>query len=210
MTFNHDDVINSIISSIDGLEYIKSADIPNIELYMDQVTTFMEKRLGGTTRNPKTDKVFTKTMINNYVKSNIMPTPDKKKYSKEHMYILIVIYYFKNVLSINDIDAVLKPIREKYCGDSKDFNLEEIYEGIRVTAEQLTENIKGELLDTYHAASEIFPEAEGDDKEILTMFSFITLLILDVNIKKFLIEKIMDGYVERKPSVKEKDRNKKQ
>lgn len=208
MTLDHSDLINSIMSSLDRLEYIKAAEIPNIDLYMDQVTTFMEERLKNTTRNPGIDKVLTKTMINNYVKNNVMPAPNKKKYSKEHMYILIVIYYFKNVLSINDIDVALNPIREKYCGDSKDFKLEDVYEGIRTTAEKLTESIKDDLLDTYRVASDIFPEAKEDDKETLTMFSFITLLVLDVYIKKLLIEKIIDGCSENAVPGKDRDRNK--
>ena len=52
MTIDIDDLMNSILSSLDRIDYIKADDIPNIELYMDQVTTFMESRLRSTTRNP--------------------------------------------------------------------------------------------------------------------------------------------------------------
>lgn len=208
MTLDQDDLINSIMASLDRLNYIKADEIPNIELYMDQVTTFMEERLKNTTRNPGVDKVLTKTMINNYAKNNLMPPPDKKKYSKDHMYVLIVIYYFKNVLSINDIDSVLRPLRE-HCvkNEGSRFSLEDVYEGIRKTAENLTESIKEDLLETYHTASEIFPDADGDDKEFLTQFSFITLLVLDVYIKKLLIEKLIDGYNEKMSDYVNKDNN---
>lgn len=197
MTLDIDDLINSLMASLDRIDYIKAADIPNIELYMDQVTTFMESRLKNTTRNPGVDKVLTKTMINNYAKNNLLPPPDKKKYSREHMYVLLFIYYFKNILSINDIDVALKPIKEKYFGEDKEnkpYSVEDIYEAIRKTAEGLTDSIKDDLLETYHTASEIFPDAKGEDEEMLTMFSFITLLVLDVYIKKLLIEKMVDGY----------------
>ncbi len=197
MTLDMDDLIGSLMASLDRIDYIKAADIPNIELYMDQVTTFMESRLKNTTRNPGKDKVLTKTMINNYAKNNLLPPPDKKKYTREHMYVLLFIYYFKNILSINDIDVALKPIKEKYFGEDKDnkpYSVEDIYEAIRKTAEGLTDSIKEDLLETYHTASEIFPEAKGNDEEMLTMFSFITLLVLDVYIKKLLIEKLIDGY----------------
>lgn len=195
MTLDHEDLINSIMASLDRLEFIKADDIPNIDLYMDQVTTFMESRLKNTTRNPGEDKVLTKTMINNYAKNNLLPPPIKKKYSKEHMYLLIVIYYFKNVLSINDIDAVITPFKDKYfeTGNGK-ITMDDIYEGIRTTAEDMTDRIKDSLLETYRAASEIFPETEGEESQLLTMFSFITLLVLDVYIKKLLIEKLVDGY----------------
>ena len=197
MTLDIDDLINSLMASLDRIDYIKAADIPNIDLYMDQVTTFMESRLKNTTRNPGVDKVLTKTMINNYAKNNLLPPPDKKKYSREHMYVLLFIYYFKNILSINDIDVALKPIKEKYFGEdkaNKPYSVEDIYESIRKTAEGLTDSIKDDLLETYHTASEIFPDAKGEDEEMLTMFSFITLLVLDVYIKKLLIEKMVDGY----------------
>lgn len=195
MTLDHEDLINSIMASLDRMEFIKADDIPNIELYMDQVTTFMESRLKNTTRNPGEDKVLTKTMINNYAKNDLLPPPIKKKYSKEHMYLLIVIYYFKNVLSINDIDTVIKPFKEKYfaSGNGK-YSMDDVYEGIRITAENMTESIKDSLLNTYSVASDIFPEADGDEKKLLSMFSFITLLVLDVYIKKLLIEKLVDGY----------------
>ncbi len=197
MTLDHDDLINSIMASLDRMEFIKADDIPNIELYMDQVTTFMESRLKNTTRNPGEDKVLTKTMINNYAKNDVLPPPVKKKYSKEHMYLLIVIYYFKNVLSINDIDSVITPFKEKYfkSGNGK-YSMDDVYEGIRMTAETMTESIKDSLLTTYRTASEIFPDTEGDEQQLLTMFSFITLLVLDVYIKKLLIEKLVDGYNE--------------
>ncbi|MBQ0027868.1 MAG: DUF1836 domain-containing protein [Lachnospiraceae bacterium] len=208
MTLDQDDLINSIMASLDRLTYIKSEDIPNIGLYMDQVTTFMEDRLSNTTRNPGKDKVLTKTMINNYAKNNIMPPPEKKKYSKDHMYVLIVIYYFKNILSINDIDSVLKPIRDNFIGkEDANYNLGDIYEGIRKTAEDLTESIKEDILETYHTAASIFPEAEGEDEELLTMFSFITLLALDVYIKKLLIEKLIDGYNDKLDKKAMKDLN---
>ena len=208
MTLDMDDLIGSLMASLDRIDYIKAADIPNIDLYMDQVTTFMESRLKNTTRNPGVDKVLTKTMINNYAKNDLLPPPDKKKYSREHMYVLLFIYYFKNILSINDIDVALKPIKERYFGEDKDnkpYSVEDIYEAIRKTAEGLTDSIKEDLLETYHTATEIFPDAGGDDEEMLTMFSFITLLVLDVYIKKLLIEKLIDGYSVKLGLTKPKD-----
>ena len=65
-------------------DYITPEDVPSIELYMDQVTTFMDKQLENTKRFDS-DKTLTKTMINNYTKNNLLPPPVKKKYSKEHM-----------------------------------------------------------------------------------------------------------------------------
>ena len=92
-------MINSILASVSRIDYIKPDDIPNIELYMDQVTTFMEEQLASTKRYDE-DKILTKTMINNYAKNKLLPPPEKKRYSREHILMLIFIYYFKNILSI--------------------------------------------------------------------------------------------------------------
>ena len=94
MTIDSHDLLNSILKSLDRIEHIKPTDLPNIELYMDQVTTFMDERLKNTTRNPGGDKILTKTMINNYAKNDLLPSPNKKKYSKEHVLLLIFIYYY--------------------------------------------------------------------------------------------------------------------
>ena len=74
------------------LDYILPEDIPNIDLYMDQITTFMDTELKNSTRF-QGDKIFTKTMINNYSKNDLLPPSSKKKYSRNHMILLIYIYY---------------------------------------------------------------------------------------------------------------------
>ena len=102
MTIDKDDLLKSILDSLSRIEHIQSDDIPNIDLYMDQVTTFMDQHLRATTRYPDEDKILTKTMINNYSKNALLPPSDKKKYSKDHIILLIYIYYLKNFLSISD------------------------------------------------------------------------------------------------------------
>ena len=102
MTADDKSILKSILEHISGMDYIKPEDLPNIDLYMDQVTTFMEDQLASTKRHDD-DKILTKTMINNYAKNNLLPSPEKKRYSKDHLLMLIFIYYFKNILSITDI-----------------------------------------------------------------------------------------------------------
>ena len=70
MTINNEDLLNSILASLDRIDYIKPDDIPDIDLYMDQVTTFMDNKLRSSVRHPGDDKILTKTMINNYSKNN--------------------------------------------------------------------------------------------------------------------------------------------
>ena len=84
--------LQDLFSYLGNLSHVKADEIPDIDLYMDQVTTFMDSHLKDMRRHPG-DKVLTKTMINNYAKNNLLPPPVKKKYSKDHMLMLVFIYY---------------------------------------------------------------------------------------------------------------------
>ena len=72
MTIDSNDILNSILSSLSRIDYVRPEDIPNIDLYMDQITTFMEAHLSSSKRYEE-DKILTKTMINNYSKNHLLP-----------------------------------------------------------------------------------------------------------------------------------------
>lgn len=204
MTIQTEDLINSILGSLDRIAYIKSEDIPNIDLYMDQVTTFMEARLKNTTRNPEEDKILTKTMINNYAKNDLLPPPVKKKYSKDHVLLLIFIYYYKGILSISDIQSLLQPITEHFFNSEDEFNLETIYETVFGLEQEQTEKLKKDIEEKFQISEDTFQDAPEDQKEFLQLFSFICMLSFDVYVKRLLIEKIIDGMKEEKKGKKEK------
>lgn len=191
MTIDTKDMLNSILSSISRIDYVKPDEIPNIELYMDQVTTFMEAQLSSTKRYSE-DKILTKTMINNYAKNNLLPPPLKKKYSKEHVLLLIFIYYFKNILSIKDIETLLAPITEKYFNSTVDFSLTDIYEEVCAMEKARIDTLSKDVARMHKIASETFSDVPDEDRDHLQLFSFICSLSFDVYIKKQLIEKLID------------------
>lgn len=187
-----DDCLKSIIESIRKLDYIDPDDIPNIELYMDQVTTFMDEHLESSKRYSD-DKLLTKTMINNYTKNNLLPSPNKKKYSKEHMLLLIFIYYFKNILTINDIQSMFHPLTEKYYNGKASMGLEAIYKEIFSFEKEQMDNLIKDVIRKYNISMSAFENLKSeDDKEFLNNFTFICMLSFDVYIKKQMIEKIID------------------
>ena len=191
MTINTQDMIGSILESISRIDYIKPEDIPNINLYMDQVTTFMEEQLASSKRYPE-DKILTKTMINNYAKNNLLPSPEKKRYSREHLLLLIFIYYFKNILSINDIQTLLGPITEKYFRSDSDMDLTAVYNEVFSMEKDQVELLKEDLIKRYHTAEATFESAPEEYRRFLKLFSFICLLSFDVYTKKMLIEQLVD------------------
>lgn len=192
MKVNSDNLLKSILDSLDQIKYIQPEDIPGIDLYMDQVTTFMDRKLRASSRYPDEDKILTKTMINNYAKNDLLPAPVKKKYSKEHILVLIFIYYYKNILSIGDIQKLLKPITDHFFDSNGELGVEEIYNEVFSMQHEEVELLKQDVVEKYKKAQETFADAPEKDQEFLKQFSFICLLIFDVYVKKLMIEKMID------------------
>lgn len=199
MTIDTDDLLNSIITSFGKMTYIKPEDIPNIDLYMDQVTSFLDEQLRPTARiKISDDRLMTKTMINNYAKNDVIPPPVKKKYSKEHILILIIVYYYKSILQINDIQDLIKPITDRFFGKDSDFGIEEIYNEIFNTKGKQLKEVTEDVLKKYNESMQSFDDAPGDSKEYLQLFDFLCTLSCDIFVKKLLVEKIVDSLRENR------------
>lgn len=117
--------VKDIIKKEANEEKIQLEDMPEIDLYMDQVIQLFENKLASNKRN-EDDKVLTKTMINNYAKAKLLMTIKNKKYSKEHLILMSFIYEFKGVLSISDIKLLLDEIVKGY-ENNEEYNLRELY-----------------------------------------------------------------------------------
>ena len=209
MTIDVQNLMQSIMDSMDRIEYIKAEDITDIDWYMDQVTTFMDSRLKNTTRHADEDKVLTKTMINNYAKNDLLPPPIKKKYSKEHVLLLIFIYYYKGLLSINDIQTLLSPITKDFFGKEGQMDLAAVYEEIFRLEKPEVERMKQDVLAKFETAQKTFADVDDEKRQELQLFTFIGLLGFDVYVKKLMIEKVLDGYRELTGEEKKPEKEKK-
>ena len=181
-----EDFIKKILDDIDTFNI---DDIPNIDLYMDQVTTYLNDKFANTKRH-EDDKLMTKTMINNYVKSRLLPSPEKKKYTKDHMMVLIMIYFFKNIISINDVNKLITPLLDSYF-HNEEIPLENIINTFLTFAKQC--NLTDTILTEYNECREIFKDANVKDKEYLETMGLITMLSYDTFVRKIVIEKLIDS-----------------
>lgn len=187
------EVIETIFAKIKGMQHMDPSDIPNISLYMDQVTTLMDEKLSVSKRSVD-DKILTKTMINNYAKNNLLPPPMKKKYEKEHVLVLIFIYYFKNILSIKDIESLLQPITTNYFSHGEEFNINDIYEEVLKLEQGSIDSIQASVLDSFKRTQDSFTDLDDPEQDFLQIFSFICILSFDIYIKKRIIEQLIDSY----------------
>ena len=188
MNKDNQEFVNSLLQRLAKLNYIKPGDVPNIDLYMDQVTTFMDEHLSDVKRY-EDDKILTKTMINNYTKNDLLPPPVKKKYSKEHIYVLTFIYYLKNILSISDIQKLLNPLTDKFFNKEELPDLEYIYSEIYNMEKAQIASLSKDVVERTQVAKEVFLDVENEeDKDFLQLFSLVGLLSFDVYMKKNIID----------------------
>ena len=198
--------LSDILDEFNKIDYVKPEDIPNIDLYMDQVTTFMDSQL-ATSKRHEDDKILTKTMINNYAKNDLLPPPEKKKYSKEHVLTLIFIYYFKSLLSFRDIEELFKPITAKhFTGHGSSLSLEDIYREVFTLEESEMSSIKTDIASKFQKAMDTFQDVseEDGDQDYLKLFSFICELSFDVYMKMQMIEQLTDQLRAERPDPKKK------
>ena len=202
MEFEKEKLLN-LIQEISCFKTINISEIPDIDLYMDQVTTFMEDKLEGFKRTEE-DKILTKTMINNYTKNDIIPSPIKKKYSKEHMMLLILTYHMKQILSISDIHYLLSPITEKVDMEKiAPMEIEKLYNNFLEIQSKEYADFPEKMLKTIDELEEsIHPDEETGDT--LMLYSIIFHLIIQAYMQKKLAENLIDNFFIEKNDGKNK------
>jgi len=169
-------------------------DFPDLELYIDQAASFMNKELGLYKKNEK-DLVITKTMIGNYVKHKMLPRPVNKKYTKNHLILLTLIYYLKGSFQMDEIEKLMKPLIDNYNSEFDDkIDLMSLYEGILVdqSAEYDTMpfKLKKNIANTKHHLN----DSGLSDDDMLEIFMLIVNLSIKADAQKYLAQKLLNEY----------------
>lgn len=211
MSASQIELIEQLLKKLATIDYIKPGEFPNIDLYMDQVTTFMNAHLSDFKLNPD-EKTLTKTMINNYAKNNLLPPPVKKKYSKEHMIVLTFIYYFKNILSISEIQDMLTPLTDRFFnveGNSGGYTMEYVYNEVYATIKSQIGTISQDTSAKIKAYTNHFENVKDEsDREFLQTFSMICMLGFDVFLKKQIIQSLIASVAPEKTEPPKKEAKK--
>ncbi len=117
------------IISINNFHIPRWIELPNVEQYLEQVVKLINSCLSPylffNINSSKEDNcLLTKTMINNYVKNDLIEAPIKKQYSKLQIAKLFVICVLKQVYSMQDIktlieialkDSTIENAYDKFC-----------------------------------------------------------------------------------------------
>lgn len=191
------DEILKMVEDMSFSENIEISDIPDIELYMEQVTGFIDNKLGNLKRESN-EKTLTKTMINNYTKLGILMPPKSKKYSKDHIILMLLVYYLKQILSLNDIKSLISPILKDMSTTADDvIPLEDIYSIFLELKSFEFEDFKDEIQEKYKVIREKTGEVSSEDietREKAELFLTVIMLIAKAHANKRLAEKIIDDF----------------
>ncbi len=211
MIVRYESFVKKLVDQISKGGQIRLLDMPDLDLYMDQVTTFMNDKLSIYKREDK-DKILTKTMINNYTKHNIIPKPVNKKYSKDHLLFLILIYHMKGIVSIKDMEHLMAPLIQNYNSELEEkINIEDIYSILQEIQKDERDKLDLKIQDDIEKVKEYLKEMDMQDDDILEIFMLTVMLTVRANMQKYLAERIIDEFFIYKavPQKKEKRKSKK-
>ncbi|WP_316570868.1 DUF1836 domain-containing protein [Neobacillus sp. YIM B06451] len=187
--------LEKLIDSLGFKKQIHLEEMPSIDLYMDQVIQLFDQAFSQTRRN-EDEKILTKTMINNYAKGNLFFPVKKKKYTREHLILISLIYQLKGSLSITDIKGVLSGIND---GVTKgDLDLEAFYSAFLSLSTENERNFREEARKRKEAAEKEIEFMQGGDKELETVLLIASLVNMS-NMYRRLAEKLADLLQEEGP-----------
>ncbi|MDY0408834.1 DUF1836 domain-containing protein [Virgibacillus soli] len=181
--------ISEIIALLDLDNKLTLEEIPDIDLYMDQVIQLFENKYAETKRNDE-EKILTKTMINNYAKGRLFFPIKNKKYTKQHVLLISLIYQLKGALSINDIKKILDQLNEKIVNDQ--FQLDNFYESYMQLLDVNAKNFKIDVEDCAKDVTNEIAQYADEDATYLEKLLLITSLVNMSNFYRRAAELLVD------------------
>ncbi|MDG5788958.1 DUF1836 domain-containing protein [Evansella sp. AB-P1] len=182
--------IDEILEELQLNENIQIEEIPNIDLYMDQVIQLFEKNFSNSKRKEE-DKVLTKTMINNYAKGKLFYPIEKKKYSKDHIMLISLIYQMKGALSINDIKKVLDGLNNKIT--EEEFQLDSFYNKYIDLSLKYMDKFQDDILVHEQDAKQAIDKLQEEGSDYLSHILLVTSLVNMSNLYRRVAEKLIDS-----------------
>ncbi|GAA0750113.1 hypothetical protein SDC9_48888 [bioreactor metagenome] len=188
--------ITELIEKFDELNLnnqLTLEEIPEIDLYMDQVIQLFDGKFNESKRNEE-DKALTKTMINNYAKGKLLMSIKNKKYSKEHLILMSLIYNLKGALSIGDIKSSLDKI-VKDLESKESYPIRNLYNLYLSQYEEDLKDVKKSIENKFDSINEmILKEEELNSDEFEKNFLLLCSLINMSNTYRKMGEKLIDDY----------------
>ena len=188
---------------------ITTQDLPDMDLYIDQVSTVFQKfldKLDGSLA----DKYVTKPMINNYAKRGLIARPDGKRYTRDHMVMIAMVIYLRSIFKMEDISKIMKPLIDNYSSEYDDTISPELVYSL---AQKATENSRQEFFSGIDESVSVMKSQIEDtdlaDDQSMEVLVLILTLAMRAEMEKYLADRLMKVYFEQ-PEKERKEKPKKQ
>jgi len=190
----YEEYIKNVVDEFVNGPQTKIDDFPEFELYMDQALTYMNQKL-SVFKKDKKDVVMTKTMVNNYTKHKLLPAPINKKYTKDHLILLNMIYYLKRSFQMDEIRKLMKPLIDNYNSEFDDkIDFSGIYIGMleiqKAERETMLKTVRGDIENIKTSLGKV----NLSDDDMLEVFMMIMNLVRKADSQRYLAEKLLDEY----------------
>ncbi len=167
-------------------------NFPDMELYIDQMVSCLNGELslyrqGG-------EGPVTKAMVSNYTKHRMIPGPDGKKYGKDHLIFMCIVFYLKNSLSMDQIQKLMKPLLDNYSSEWDDtVDLSKMYRVFSEYFRKEEAELPGQIARRVSDAKKLCAKFEAED-DTSELFTLITTLIMESYAERFIAEKLLEEY----------------
>ena len=167
-------------------------EIPELDLYMDQVTQLFDSKFNDSKRT-KDDKALTKTMVNNYAKGKLLMSIKNKKYSKEHLILMSLIYNLKGGLSISDIKSSLDKIVKTF-ENGEEYPIRELYSLYLKEYKDDLNDVEKTIEEKSNKIESMMTSENIEDDEFQKNFLLLSSFINMSNMYRRMGEKLIDEY----------------
>jgi Domain of unknown function (DUF1836) len=186
--------VNEYLNNLQLHSQLPIEEIPNLDLYMDQVIQLFESKFGILKRDDD-EKVLTKTMINNYAKGKLFFPIKNKKYTKDHLMLISMIYQLKGALSINDVKTTLYKLNKMIVEDK--FDLAKLYESYVQLADDSMKQLRSEIKQLVEDVEQHIETLDSNNTDYLQELLLVASFVNMSNYYRRAAEKIVDQIAQR-------------
>jgi len=172
-----------------------SADrMPDIGLYMDQTEAFFGKAFKNLD-GEVIKRNYSKPLINNYTKRNMVARPDGKKYSKDHLLMITMVIYLKGIFKLENIEKIMKPLVDNHNSDFEDhIDPEIVYKAACSVNAEAADIFSADVDRAIERIKEHFSNTDLADDESMEILALVLALSMKADMEKYLASRLMDEY----------------
>ena len=189
----YEEFLNQVMDKYAKTGLLLPDEMPEVELYMDQVVSLLNKELA--VYKEKEQDVFTKSMVSNYVKHKVLPKPENKKYNKEHMVILNMIFQLKSIFQMDEMKVLFKSFVENHESSLEEqYDMEGLYDSLLRSRDKEILQMTNQIHEDIEYVKAVMEEMGTSDDDAHEIMGVILILAIQSNAYRLMARKLLNEY----------------